>query len=214
MPRAKIALNGTESQENTATPSNVSPEQVSALLSRIEQLEKQAKNNSAQVSTKKEMYNGPRSYSFKSLDGRPICSIKMLSNRVVKSFDSRGYVEDQTVEVTFPNGEKEKMTYVDFEQGYQTSDKIFANNEEHLIEFELKNEYEDRVVNGHTVRSNKKAILDSIAFERKYMVTNKDNLKVIDWDVVKTYKNVSRYTFLVPEVNEGKEFTVDDTAIN
>jgi hypothetical protein len=138
----------------------------------------------------------------------------MLSNRVVKSFDSRGYIEDQTVEITFPNGEKEKMTYIDFEQSYQTSDKMFTNKEEHMIEFELKNEYEDRIVNGHTVRANKLVKMDSIAFERKYMVNNKDGAKVIDWDVIKSYNNVSTYTFLVPDVNEGKEFTVDDSAIN
>ena len=215
MPRAKIALNGAETTETTTpSASSVSPEQVSALLSRIEQLEKQAKSNSAQVTTKQEMYKGPRSYSFKKLDNRPICSIKMLTNRVTKSYDSRGYVEDQTVELTFPNGEKEKMTYVDFAQGYQASDKIFAQSVEDEIEFELRNEMEDRVVNGHTVRTNKVVKMDSIAFERKYMVTNKDGAKVINWDEIKTYKNVARYTFLVPDVNEGKEFTVDESAIN
>ena len=215
MPRAKIALNGTESSETpTPSASSVSPEHVSALLSRIEQLEKQAKSNSAQVTTKQEMYKGPRSYSFKKLDNRPICSIKMLTNRVTKSYDSRGYVEDQTVELTFPNGEKEKMTYVDFAQGYQASDKIFAQSVEDEIEFELKNEMEDRVINGHTVRTNKVVKMDSIAFERKYMVTNKEGAKVINWDEIKTYKNVARYTFLVPDINEGKEFTVDESAIN
>jgi len=215
MPRAKIALNGAETAETpTPSASSVSPEQVSALLSRIEQLEKQAKSNSAQVTTKQEMYKGPRSYSFKKLDNRPICSIKMLTNRVTKSYDSRGYVEDQTVELTFPNGEKEKMTYVDFAQGYQASDKIFAQSVEDEIEFELRNEMEDRVVNGHTVRTNKVVKMDSIAFERKYMVTNKEGAKVINWDEIKTYKNVARYTFLVPDVNEGKEFTVDESAIN
>lgn len=217
MPRAKIALNGAESTESQApaTPTaGISAEQASALLARIEQLEKQAKSNSAQVTTKQEMYKGPRSYSFKTLDSRPICSIKMLTNRVTRSYDSRGYVEDQTVELTFPNGEKEKMTYVDFAQGYQTSDKIFAQNVEDEIEFELKNEMEDRVVNGHTVRTNKVVKMDSIAFERRYMVTNKEGAKVINWDEIKSYKNVSRYTFLVPNVNEGKEFTVDDSAIN
>ena len=215
MPRAKIALNGAETAETpTPSASSVSPEQVSALLSRIEQLEKQAKSNSAQVTTKQEMYKGPRSYSFKKLDNRPICSIKMLTNRVTKSYDSRGYVEDQTVELTFPNGEKEKMTYVDFAQGYQASDKIFAQSVEDEIEFELRNEMEDRVVNGHTVRTNKVVKMDSIAFERKYMVTNKEGAKVINWDEIKTYKNVARYTFLVPDINEGKEFTVDESAIN
>jgi len=215
MPRAKIALNGTEAQQTTTpSASAISPEQVSALLSRIEQLEKQAKSNSAQVTTKQEMYKGPRSYSFKKLDNRPICSIKMLTNRVTKSYDSRGYVEDQTVELTFPNGEKEKMTYVDFAQGYQASDKIFAQSVEDEIEFELKNEMEDRVINGHTVRTNKVVKMDSIAFERKYMVTNKEGAKVINWDEIKTYKNVARYTFLVPDINEGKEFTVDESAIN
>lgn len=210
MPRAKIALN-----DVSEAPAQSGPD-VAALVAQIEQLRKEVKDSkqTAQVTSKQEEYKGPRSFSFKKLDGRPICSIKMLTNKVNRTYDSKGYQEDQTVELTFADGEKEKMTYLDFAQGYETSDKTFAYREEHDVEFELKNEFEKRMVNGHEVTANKKVTMDALEFEKRYMVNDRRGAKVVHWDVIKSLNNVSRYTFLIPDVNEGKEFTVDDSAIN
>lgn len=211
MPRAKIDL-----QRNEEVTAPAPSPDVSALMAQIEQLRKEVNSSkqSAQVTSKQEEYKGPRSYSFKKLDGRPICSLKMLTNKVVRTYDARGYQEDQTVELTFADGEKEKMTYLDFVQGYETSEKTFCTREQHDVVFELKNEFEEREVNGHKVTANKRVTMDALEFEKRYMVNDRRGAKVVNWDVIKTLNNVSRYTFLIPDVNDGKEFTVDDSAIN
>jgi len=113
-------------------------EQILERLQRLEEENRSLKesqdelksNNFSEVLKKRrEKYTWPHKYSFKTFEGKPIISLKTTSNKVSRDYVKGGYIVDQKVELTFADNSKTVVTYDDFSQNYQRSEKIFVEEE-------------------------------------------------------------------------------------
>ena len=81
------------------------------------------------IKARKERYQGPRKYSYKTIDGKPVTDLKTVSNKVRKDYKEGGYHVDQKVELTFADGTTEIMDYDIFSQSFESSEKKFIDSE-------------------------------------------------------------------------------------
>ncbi len=118
-----------------------SSENLSAVLERLNRLEAENKAMKEEqekirlsdpatiIKARKERYQGPRKYSYKTIDGKPITDLKTVSNQVRKDYKEGGYHVDQKVELTYADGTKETMGYDAFSQSFERSEKKFIESE-------------------------------------------------------------------------------------
>lgn len=118
-----------------------SSENLNAVLERLNRLEaenKQMKEEQEKIrlsdtatiiKARKERYQGPRKYSYKLIDGKPITDLKTVSNQVRKDYKEGGYHVDQKVELIYADGSKEIMGYDVFSQSFERSEKKFIDSQ-------------------------------------------------------------------------------------
>jgi len=96
---------------------------------KIAQDELKSNEFSEVLKKRREKYAWPHKYSFKTYNGKPIISLKTVSNNVSRDYVKGGYIVDQKVELTFADNTKTTVNYDDFSHNYQRSEKIFVEEE-------------------------------------------------------------------------------------
>lgn len=198
-------------QENPTTEKTIvlKETEVNALLSRIEALEK-SKSKKSNISTEKKIYNGPRFYHVRLIDNKVISHFEMTRNTVKRSATG-GWDERQECRLTYSDGSTEDMLFFDYTQDVVWSDGITPIDYETYVHVTFVDQDDEQ----RRPDGNPPTIMTEMEFNKKYktMVEGISGL-VIDHDIV--YKAIyhTEYTFKEPNLNNGEEFTVDDTAIN
>lgn len=125
----------------------------------------------------------------------------MLKNKVDKNLSTGGFIEDQSVEVTYTDGSQETMLYADYVGAYTFSKLLEAKGIEDNVHVFFKDETDQ--------------VIPLSEFNRKYKIRIKGITEpVINHEIVDSAEMLSKYTFETPKYNEGKSFVVDHTAIN
>ncbi len=179
------------------------------LMRRLNTLETQGKDAISTDSSFKR-YSGPRAYSFKTIDNKPISSLKLTSNIIKKNLSTGGWNEDQRMMVTYGDGTTEEMTYDDYVQSYVPSEKYFPVREEHNVKVYFKDS------------TRKPIVVSAGEYKTTYTTLTPEGVEVTNHDIVKKCENQDKITFQIDEQDEegkylfmdGKEFTVDNTAFN
>lgn len=206
----------TEQNTKEATTSTVTIEksELNAILKRIEGLEK--KRNTANVTTEKKLYSGPRYYHVRTIDGKVVSKFEMIKNSVRKNAMG-GWDERQECLVTYVDGSKEDMLFFDYSQTYQLEDAITPTDIETMVKVTF--------VDPETVSDpqNRKPdpyrepeIMSEADFNKKYKNTKVEGVHeyVINHDVVLKAEYQTTYFFEDARLNNGEAFTVDQSAIN
>lgn len=215
--RKKSILMGEPQDEVVASPAtewtvSIQRSEFEAMMSRMNRLEEKNKNNSEVLSTDTgfKKYHGPRAYSFKSIDGKPITHLRLTSNIVKKNLSTGGWVEDQRIMVSYADDTEEEMTYDDFVQSYIPSDKFTPIREDHKVKIYFNDKFR------------KPEVVSDGEYKTIYCTYNETGILVTNHSTVKKAEMLDYITFKIDEQDEegnftvfgGKEFTVDHTAIN
>lgn len=172
-----------------------------AILDRVNRLEN--KETSPSVTSQQKMYRGPRIYSYRTMDGKPITHFELTKNQVKVELRTGGWDEDQRCKLTYADGTTEDMMYGDYAQGYKLSDQV--------VPLEVLNQglitYKDQ--------DREPEVMDMSKIKEKYYIfVEGSKYPVLDHDMVSKLEVVNSYTFQIPGVNDGNPFIVDQTAIN
>ena len=206
----KIIIEKDDVSEDNS-PVRISRLEYETLMQRMALLEKE---DSELLSMEKpyKRYSWPKSYSFKIMDWyNPICHLKMVSNKISREISTWGWKEDQRIEVTYPDWSTEQMLFNDYVQQFSYSEKTIPIKEKHNIKIYFIEKLK-----------RKPEVLSKSEFNSKYMTVNEQWKKVINYDIINKIEELSYYTFRIENkdedwkymINEWKEFTVNQTAIN
>lgn len=208
VPKKSIVMQQNKSETNEGE-SNLQ-DQV-AFLTRELMAMKADKDKKPSLQSQKEIYSGPNSYSFRTIDGKIVTHFEMTEDITRNNLNGVGTYEVQSCKVDYADGTSEKMVYADYSNIVRWSEKYNL--------FQLKRQFKI-----YLKWSVKPMIVSHGEATEKYTKIVKDQQnRVWNFDILGKDPIVyDLHTFHITDMDEddnfiynnGEPFTVDSTAIN